>query len=49
MKDCKPDSVPAVSSSKLRKPGNKFTSPDDEEALSFSYREPSVTYFGSLE
>ena len=32
MKDCKPDSVPAVPSSKLRKPGDKFTSPDDEKA-----------------
>jgi len=39
MKDCKPDSVPAVPGSKLRKAGDKFTSPDDEEASRFPYRE----------
>ena len=39
MKDCKPDSVPAVLGSKLRKPGDKFTSSDDEDTSSFPYRE----------
>ena len=47
-KDCKPDGVPAVPGSKLRKPG-KLTSRDDEEASSFLFWEPSVVFFGSLE
>ena len=39
MKDCKPDSVPAVPGSKLRKPGDKFITPDDTESSQFPYRE----------
>ena len=49
MKDCKPDSVPAVPGSELRKPGDKFTSPDNEEACLPCIEKPSVAYFGSLE
>ena len=39
MKGCKPDSGPAVPGSKLRKPGDKITSPDNEEASYFPYKE----------
>ena len=39
MKDCKPDIVPAVPGSKLRKSGDKFISPDDTESSQFPYRE----------